>query len=336
MLIFYLFFITAWRNYNVGTDTSNYVSFFGYLGSSYTKINFFDLISMFHARFEYGYVLLNKMVFYFTDDPRWLIIVCSLISYYLLLIFVKNLSSDPYLLLVMFVSLGYLASTMNTMRQGVAASFIMIAYVMLLKRSNVMFCIFFVFCAFLFHKTALLFLLAIAFRKWEYSKKSSAIILIASVGVAIIYGSFESLINQINYTDYADSGIRSGYLGIILNIFLLIFFLIVGLVANKQKKIDVKPEDRYIRIRNSDILPILITISIGVYIVSFNFSQLTRIASYFEIAALIYIPNSLKFIKDVKLKILLTMSTYAISLIYFFTILILRPTWTNIIPYSFG
>lgn len=336
IIIGYLFYITAQRNYSVGTDTINYVSFFDYLGSPYNKVNFFDLIGMFHARFEYGYVLLNKVVFYLTNDPRWLIITCAAMSYYMLFIFIKRVSLDPYLSLVMFVSLGYMASTMNTIRQGIAAAFIMIAYVMLLKKNNIIFCVLFVFFAFLFHKTAILFLVVIFIRKWKYSFKNSATILIFSMIFASIYGSFDSIINQINYTDYANSGIRSGHLGIVLNIFLLIFFLIVGFVSNRQIKVVPKFDSEYISFKNLDILPILIVMAIGVYIVSFNFSQLTRIASYFEIAILVYVPNSLKFIKDVKIKILLTTATYAVLLIYFFIILLLRPDWTNITPYSFG
>lgn len=334
LLVSYLFIITGWRNYAVGTDTINYVSFFNYFGSSVNDINFFDLVGMIHARFEYGYILLNKTVFYFTNNPRWLLVICALISYYILFLFIKNLSIDSYLSITMFVCLGYMASTMNTMRQGIATAFVMLAYISLLKRRSSVLCIVFIICAFLFHKTALVFLVVIIFKNWKYTKKNVVILMISSLIIAAIYGKFENIINQVNYTDYANSNITSGYLGIILNIMLLIYFLIVGHIANEQSNSNLLT--KYSSKINKDILPILIIISIGVYIVAFNFSQLTRIATYFELAAIIYVPNSLKEIKDNKLYTLLKFLTYIILLSYFFAILFLRPNWTNITPYIFG
>ncbi|MCT0020853.1 EpsG family protein [Weissella cibaria] len=334
LLVGYLFIITGWRNYAVGTDTINYVSLFNYFGSSVNDINFFDLVGMVHARFEYGYILLNKIVFYFTNNPRWLLIIFAFISYYVLFLFIKKLSIDPYLSVTMFVCLGYMAMTMNTMRQGIAVAFVMLAYISLLKYHSSLLCIVFVFCAFLFHKTALFFLVVLIFKNWQYTKINVVRIMIISLVIAAIYGKFENVINQINYTDYANSNITSGYLGIILNIMLLIYFLVVGYIANKHGSSGLLT--KYYSQINQNILPILIITSIGVYVISFNFSQLTRIASYFELAAIIYVPNSLKEIKDNKLYTFLKLLTYIILLIYFFVILLLRPHWTNITPYIFG
>lgn len=332
ILVTYLFVITGWRSYTVGTDTINYVSFFSYLGSPISDMHFFDLLEMLHARFEYGYVLLNRLVYHFTENPRWLLIICALITYCMLFVFLKKVSKDPYLSLVMFVCLGYMASGMNTIRQGIAAAFIMISYIFLLKKRGVFLCIFFIVLAFLFHKTAILFLLAVFLRNWKFTKKNVVVLLLGSFLVSIIYGKLENLINQINYTDYANSGITSGYLGITLNILLLLYFLVICVMSIKNTNLMLHKDIKL----DSDILPILIIISIGVYIVAFNFSQLTRIASYFEIAAIVYVPNCLRTIENIKLRMTLVWLTYIVLLFYFFIIIFLRPQWTNITPYVFG
>lgn len=328
-LISYLFVITAWRNYSIGTDTMNYVSLFGSLGAPTTQINFFDFIEMIHARFEYGFIILNKLVYHFSQNPRYLLIASSLIIYVSLYIFIRSLSKDPYLSITMFVSLGYMASSMNTMRQSVAISFVMLAYVSIIKYRNYFFGFLNIFCGFLFHKTALIFLIIVLLKNWKYSKKNVFFLLVGSIFVSFLYGKFSGVINQINYTDYSNSGITSGYLGIVVNILVILIFIVVGNIAKKKV---YSSSDNY----DNSILQLLIIIAIGVYLVSFNFSQLTRIAMYFQLAMMIYVPNVISSVKDNKLKIYLYLFSYSILVSYFFVVLVVRPNWSNITPYLFG
>lgn len=329
ILVSYLFVITAWRNFSVGTDTINYISFFDYLGSPTIKVDFFNFFEMIQSRFEYGYILLNKVVYHFTQNPRYLLIVSSFIIYCALYIFVRQLSRDPYLSLTMFVSLGYMASSMNTMRQSIAIAFVMLAYVSILKYRNYFFGVVYIFCGFLFHKTALIFLIIVLLKNWKYSKKNVFLLLVGSVIVSLMYGKFSGVINQINYTDYSNSGITSGYLGIVVNISLILIFISVRNIAKKNVDLSGDKDE-------NSTLQLLIVIAIGVYLVSFNFSQLTRIAMYFQLAMLIYVPNVLSSIKDNKLKIYLYLFSYSVLVTYFFVVLVVRPHWSNITPYLFG
>ena len=329
ILVSYLFVITAWRNYSVGTDTINYISFFDYLGSPTTKVDFFNFFEMVQSRFEYGYILLNKIVYHFTQNPRYLLIVSSIIIYCALYIFVRQLSQDPYLSLTMFVSMGYMASSMNTMRQSVAIAFVMLSYVSIIKYQNYFWGIIYIFCGFLFHKTALIFLIIVLLKNWKYSKKNVLFLLVGSIFVSILYGKFSGVINQINYTDYSNSGITSGYLGIVVNILIILIFIVVGNIA--KKNVDFSSDSG-----ENNILQLLIIIAIGIYLVSFNFSQLTRIAMYFQLAMMIYVPNVLSSVKDNKLKIYLYLFSYSILVSYFFVVLVVRPNWSNITPYLFG
>lgn len=332
ILVSYLFVITAWRSYSIGTDTINYTSFFGYLGSPATQVNVFNLVEMIHSRFEYGFVLLNKVVYNFTQNPRYLLIICSLIIYVSLYIFIRCLSQDPYLSITMFVSFGYMASSMNTMRQAVALAFIMLSYVLIIKNKNYFFGALFIFIGFLFHKTALVFIIVILLKNWKYSKKNIVLLLLGSVVLSFLYAKFSGVVNQINYTDYSDAGINSGYTGIILNIAIIIIFMTIGSIAKSSIKTSTegKIEDEF------SMLQMLTIIAIGIYLISFNFSQLSRIAMYFQLALLIYVPNVLSNIKNDRLKIYIYIFSYAILVCYFFVVLVARPNWSNITPYSFG
>lgn len=329
----YLFIITGWRSFSVGSDTYNYVSSLESLGGSTESIKFFDIVGMLHSRFEYGYVLLTRVVYHFTNDPQWLLIACAIIVYIGLFIFLKILSADIPLSLTMFVTLGYMAASMNVVRQSLATSFIMIAFIFLMKNRNFMF-IAMVFCAFLFHKTAIIFLLVILLKGWKYNKRNILIVLMFSGIIAVIYGKMESTINAINYTDYADFNATSGYLGILINILLIIFLLCIGHVSYKYR--DGALWNKYLPDNSENLLPMLLIVSIGIYMVSLNFSQLVRIATYFELSAIIYIPSVLRSIKLRNVKLFLTILTYSVLIIYFFIVLIYRPYWTNITPYMFN
>ena len=63
-----LFFISGFRNWNIGNDTLNYVNTFIATCSS------FDLS---RSHMEKGYLLFNKFLSLFTDNPQIILIVTS-------------------------------------------------------------------------------------------------------------------------------------------------------------------------------------------------------------------------------------------------------------------
>lgn len=329
----YLFIIVAFRSYIIGADTLNYVQLFETIGSNTLpqfNINFSTLLG---ERYEYGFVLLNKVIFDITSDPRWLFIVCAFWTYIMLFVFVIKLSRDPFLSIALFVGLGYFVLSMNALRQSLAIAFVMIAYLFLIRDKILPF-ILSIILAGMFHKTALLFLIILLIKNVHYRFKTSVFILSCCIIIGLTFEKFFPALTYLNYSNYIDnSSISAGYLGLILNICIIIFLLIISFFAYQNR--DIKLWEKYFPNNSDNLLPLIMVISIGIYFISFNLSQFSRIALYFEIASLIYIPNVIQTVESKKIKLFMNVLVYMVLFSYFFIVLICRPEWSQITPYYF-
>lgn len=329
----FLFILTGWRSFSIGTDTMSYVRAFIPIGSVSKLPNIFDLVGMMQARFEYGYVYLDAMIYHFTNNPRWLLIVMALIVYIILAIFTSKMTADSQMTFIMFVTLGFFANGMNLIRQSVAVAVIMLAYMALLKGKNKTF-FFTVFIAVLFHKTAILFLFVYLLKSLKFNLRNVLIIFFMTFLIAFGYGKIQGVLGDISYSDYSSFSAASGYLGLFLNIIIQILFLIVCFIGWKNRN-EKKWSQIFSKVE-SNLLPFLMLITIATYVVAFNFSQLSRVSAYFQIASLIFVPGSIRSIESPKIKFWLKLIVYLVLITYFFVVLIYRSNWTNITPFSFG
>lgn len=152
LIIFFsiLFFISAFRPYTVGTDTSHYIGFY----DSYLEAGNSYLINL---DIEIGYKILIYLSSFFSNS-RFLLIITSLIiciGYYL---FINKNSNDVYFSSFLFVTLYFFCLSLNIQRQSISMLFIAESIIRL-SNNDYKFYSIFVLLASLFHITCLITLI---------------------------------------------------------------------------------------------------------------------------------------------------------------------------------
>lgn len=243
LIIFFsiLFFISAFRPYTVGTDTSHYIGFYDlYLeaGNSY----------LINLDIEIGYKILIYLSSFFSNS-RFLLILTSLIictGYYL---FINKNSNDVYFSSFLFVTLYFFCLSLNIQRQSISMLFIAESIIRLSKNDYKFYSIF-VLLASLFHITCLITLILFPIHILLKHKKFDNIldsILIATFSFSMFF--IDLLIQfvimilpkysyYLNHSFYSEKMINNELLYYIL-LFLLFIFSLAQILININKKFKV-------------------------------------------------------------------------------------------------
>lgn len=312
----------------VGSDTLQYRSIF--YSSAITNLpkNFINwILPLNNQRFETGFILLNKLIYDVSSSFQFELFVTSFIISTCFIFFIKQLNCDYSLSFLIFICLGFLANSMNLMRQSLAWAFTLVAFVFVVKRRFFPFIIF-VFLAGGMHVTAFLFLPVYFLSYFKLNYK--VLLLVAIVGGGLFF-NFESIFGTMSqfsteaqtFSSSINNG--NGQLNLILNllIFGLIFSCSYGLSV-----LDLRGEKSFL-IKDSIYLSLLAIICV---IVSFKFSQLFRIVMYFASCEFVLIPYLVNKLNN-KLISKIVIITALVS--YFIIIQTLRPEWSYIVPYLF-
>lgn len=141
------------RNESLGVDVDAYRSYF--LGT-YSNLN----IKFFIGNFNYdlGYVLLNKVVRFFTNDFRIFEILVYCLSFGIFSTIIFKESKFPALSFLIYIGLEFIGFNMCILRQSIACALCFLAFYCLEKNKKAQYFLL-VILAVLFHKTAILFLL---------------------------------------------------------------------------------------------------------------------------------------------------------------------------------
>lgn len=319
-----LWFVSAFRNYSIGNDTLEYLRVFDLVKNT-------DSIFLFTDRYEVGYLVLNKMVSFFTSNPVFIIVVSSTIIYIGFSRFIIKFSKNPGFSVLLFILMGYFAQSLNLIRFQLACTFLLFAFEKLSENKNKSF-VFIVLFAFLFHKTAIIFLLALPLKYLKLNTKNLSFIGISTVIVYILFDPvFKYITNLFNYyidyssTAYFDGEIRLAsilYFLITISILLFVYF-----IRNNNEKYFEKS-------KYEDFMIMLLFVGACILLLSFKFNLLDRVSDYFRVYSIVLIPNILLFVKDKYRRLIYSLLICLLFLVYFSFIHISRPEWNNIYPYE--
>lgn len=324
--------VIAFRSINVGNDTVTYAAMYPVLANESV-----DRLSLFggDTRFELGYVFLNKLLYGISTNPQVLLIVVAFVNVLALGIFLADLSPNLTMSLTIYTTMGFLNFPMNAMRQSVSLSIMLIAFLFLIRGHNFRFIIL-ILLATLFHRTAIIMLVAVLFVKMS----EKYIVGIMAIGVTGILVFFQQLVvvisdNISTYSAYADSfeSSNSGSLGILINIAIILGVLLFGKRYEKMigdEGLSYVSQSTFRQFMN------LMVVSLCIYIVAFRFSQISRVGMYMSIFMIVLIPESLRYIKDKNVRWAITGTIYVGSIVYFIVIQSIRPEWSGLVPYNFG
>lgn len=316
--------ISCLRNVTVGADTISYQKIFYAASKMKLPTNIVGWFVPIHdQRFEAGFILYNKLVHSFTHNFQWVIIISSIIVALGLGYFLTNIDINYPIALGMFIGLNFYASTLNTMRQGIAWSLCLVAFIMLQKERNKAFFLF-VLLAAEFHMTAWTFLIIYILRMIRLTWK---LVLGFVTGSGVALASFEIVYSYLaRYSAELSSfsiGTKTSGINLLLNISICVVLLLWSYRVELYKQ------------ENTQVLLWMLLIVILINAVAFKFTQLSRIALYFSVAEIIVFPQLVEKIRAEKIRKYIKFASMVMLVAFFIVVQLIRPEWYGIIPYAF-
>ncbi len=276
----FLAILMGLKNYYVGTDTINYYNSFYYINE----------LKYIPSNLEWGYVLLNKFVYLFSDQ-FWVmnfvssVIVIGGIFYYIY----KNSCNIFYSVLLFVLTFDYLAYY-NIIRQGIAAAIMINAYTSV-KQDKYLKASILTLIASLFHATALIFFVFIIICVLQKKRNifiyyilSSFFGLMLVLGFGVITKLFPKYSLYLN-ADKIDLNV--------LYILIWVFILLFPMFINKKEFTESTDKD-YIY-AGSILVLCYVTISLSIV---FSVSILVRIEYMLNIVGVVFVPQVNKMIKN--------------------------------------
>jgi hypothetical protein len=277
-----LFALSAFKASTVGADMQRYSSgFYAIANLPWNKLNSFD--------WEYGYVLLNKIVSLFFCDFRCLILIVSLIIVFLFSKHIYNESKIQWFSFYLFICMNIFNFTLSGYRQSLAMAITAysIRYLQYGNRNFIKFA-FFVLLASLFHQSALIFLLIYPISKMKISKEYILLVSLSGILAYVLGGRFINiLLDMYNRKQIVVTG--QGF-----EMFLMLLLITLGGLLFKKHSIE--KDD------NINLYLHMMILSVFLQIFSFHLSIFVRIVSYFSIHMIIFIPNIISTISSKQLK----------------------------------
>lgn len=278
-----LWVVSAIR-YGVGTDFWEY----------YNAINNIDNIKDV-KNFEYLYYFIIQISKNIVNNGQFFIALMAFLTLFFLFLAISNLSPYPEISIIIFFGLGHYFTSFNAVRQYLAISIILYAlslYYTGKKKRSIIFLISPIFI----HFSSVIFVILFIFVELIKNKRNirNFFLLIFTLIILLFY-SYPDLFYQYvfiaDYEGYLSSPFAyTGANPIFIVIQLIIFLFYVIFI--RIYKIDIK---------SSDLLSLAIPFSI--FSLAFTFLGVrglifTRLATYFNIFHLIFIPQILSRVKD--------------------------------------
>lgn len=140
---------------------------------------------LFH--YERGYLVFNKILSYISKSPQLLIAVTGMLQSVCLFTFIYKTSKKPVLSTMIYLALPCFYIYWSGVRQGIAISITMLAFLMIRERKPVKF-ILLVVLAWFFHSSAIIFLIAypLYHMKWSSVWRLASVFIIPIVYIARI------------------------------------------------------------------------------------------------------------------------------------------------------
>lgn len=317
----YLFAIYILRDFNVGVDIPGYL----YAYENVTSKDYYE------TYLENGYVysmeLFNSLGFTF----RGFIFVIYLLFLVPFSRFLKRYSQDATLSLMIFICYNFLVFTMSGLRQSIATSICLVAFMVAQRKDRKSFLIYcgLILLAILFHKSSFIFAPAYFIMRTTLNKKWAIIYGILAV-VAIIVR--EPLVAYMNATNLSPYQIEDN-LTIGSTFFLTLFATISAFYLSSRGKENQTPDSTDIIHLSLNNFVNLMVISLLIKLV-FSGTIMMRAAMYYEMFIMLMIPNMLKCMNK-GMATFIRISIISL-LILVFVVTVLIPKQFDVVPYIFA
>ena len=326
-----MFILAAFRSTSVGNDSKNYLDLFNLIR------NGADL-EVWSERYEWGYLLFNKILGLFFSNQYAIFFVSALFIYFISWRVIKKLSYKHWLSVFLFLTLGLYSNSVNVIRLTMAYVVCLVAYNELEKKKYLKVIILVIFAT-LFHTSAIVFIVVLLCNKLNMKKR---LLFLWGGATVILFLLFNNILASVlnyreTYNTYVTNDIyfNSGYLATGLNIVFWVLILLVIYIlyrnGNFRSEADICIEET----TYWEKICIYGLIMISLYIFGFKMNLMDRVAGYFRCLMIIFIPNAMTEIENKRTRGIVEGSLVLLMVMFFVIPLIFRPEWTGIYPYSF-
>lgn len=321
--IFFLiyFLLLALRDLSIGTDLTNYISYYKQFGE--TRWN-----ALFESKVEPGYVLLCKIVYSTGANFQTFLAIVAAIEIIPIAVLYKNRTVDSVLEILLFLNIGIFSMLFSGLRQSIAISLGTVAYRCLKRQGYASIILFFlvVLLAISMHKSAFILLLMPFLYYPKFTKKSLFFILPILFIIFVFKRQIFNFIFKLLPKDYTEYGLSDTHsYGMLISYVLCTMFSFF--VVDEQKA-----DKELFALRNFAILSICIQC----------FAPINTVAMRFNYYYIIFIPllisRSMKYSRnEIKTEILLSIRYVLIgfSFLWFFYNAYTSVDILNIFPYQF-
>ena len=314
--------ISGCRGLNVGNDTFMYIRYFSPL-RGFVDINYMA------KRFEVGFRFINCAIAQFTHDPHHLLILTSLAILLMVFITAAKESAAPWYSVLMFLLLMFYYSSMCIMRQYLAMGVTMIAFNRLKHGEKLTFIVLEV-IATLIHSSAVVGFIIMPLMMIQLTPRKSILLIIASIVVALLFerllGLFFRLVPRFATYMNSEKYYQENKLGTWINV--LIWFILFLVVNHSFQHF---PDHT----NGEKIEYLCALLSFSIQLAAVQGAVISRITSYFALMFIVSVPNALNKIHNRKNKYTLATGVICMAFLYNMIVLIFRPYWTGVLPYTF-
>lgn len=329
--------ISGFRGPTVGTDTQSYIDAYIETGSL-TLSEVFQGSEVLYTFFSHVFssLGLSYTVFFF---------VIALFEYYVILVFVRKLSKNPLISLIMFMSMGYFWFFLTGIRQSIAICFLLLSIIQLMD-GHYFRGLLLVGVASLFHITSLVFL--VSYVIWIVPLGIWYVIFLAAF-CYLVYIYADTIVTlAVLYLWDENRRYNSDEYGGTSTLILLVLILICTMIFYWR----AYGESIKLRIRQKSLFNIsisrinrneydlfvdrffikLVCFSIPFQVLAIFQANAFRIAMMFHICAMCLVPNTVANLKDKNLRFMgyFMVGVALLAQFFVFTVYV-----NDIIPYKF-
>ena len=322
----FMIFFSTLRYPKYGTDTLSYLDILQKLSSGY---NYTDLVL-----YEPGFLLFTKFISLFTLNFQIYLLIVNLIIFYVVFDFIIKYSSSIWLSAFLVIGMEYYDQSMNLLRQILALILVLSSYKYLINKKYIVFFIY-ILIASQFHYTSFVFVVTVLLHRITISKKNVLIYFMILVVSFMFSGTILNYVmSQMNiYDQYLESDyyniVDEPKLACILHLLIDLSILLLGYISKCYAKTELS------RSLDNNFMMKLIMIGSIFWALSVNFSTIGRVAMYFDVFSIVFIPNAIYSIKSSKSKVLIVIMTVMFFSVKYFVISYFRPGWAGVYPYNF-
>lgn len=325
-----MFFIVAARDLSIGNDTEVYYNGFMSIARADSLSDAFM-----NSRYESGYVILNYIISHMGMGYYMFQIIVTAFIFISLYVFIVRNSENIAFSCFIFVSMRMLFGAMSIMRMWIAIAILLYA-INAIKAQKIYRFLFFVFCAMLFHKTAIVFIILYPISKFSNQRAIKSLLIVGaciiSFGGTAFFSFFTSITGQ--YEGYLDSVYfnNPNMIGVILSLFIDIAFLIIFIVYRKQFLMDAMDNNSKISLSHISYLATYVIVAID--IIGLQNTIMNRISAYFTVIYLYAIPHLTESLHDRQDAKVLRLIIICCLMIQDYIVMLLRPEWNGVTPYK--